>query len=864
MYTKSKKYRITRVAGAVLVAISSFALMNGCTPDPKPEAKSEAKPEAKSEAKPEAKPEAELEAKSAKKMPDLVLVEEGKSRASIVIPPKPSRMNQLAAEELQTYLRRISGAELPIVQAPATDGSVNIFVGESEFTRELGVSTEGLESDAFVMRTGDNWMALVGDDTDYQPRKMDALTIADRVRVREEWDRRTAPDFFVDPFGPHMDRELHTETGWWQGDRRGSLNAVYEFLRRQGVRWYMPGEIGEVVPPDATVVAAPVDEVVKPDFVLRHMASRWDLLSREDVLWQLRLGLNFGHDFYGGSNAHGLNNVTGRDEVKAAHPEYYAVWDGKVQTSFGPAGAQRLSSEELLQATVRFCRAAFDIYDEPAVEISMADNQGKSGLRSEHPDCVAQYTPERGRGIQSDYYWSFLKRVAEEISKTHPDKYIIGLAYQNQILPPLKIDKLPSNVIVCIARPDRFRLHQDSLQDRGPKISQKELREQWAEKVTSGKMYSWEYYLYSRPNRGEWVGVPIYFPSAISEDLRQMKSLSMAGEYLETTLNEKSTNPIHEGAVPWGERGTLYAPGYAHLNLYLTARLYWDADQDVEALLDEYCEKFFGPAAKPMREFIAYSEKNWSRMSPVNGEPEVRAQALQLLASAQKAATESPYRERVGFVADYVQPMAMAQKVAERDSPAGPQVVGKFQTSISKMQLDGELSENLWKRAREHSFGGDAKSGLPARTSFRVWFAEDHLFFGIRCENPQEMDYVALLLGSPGHSFYEIGINRDGSIVTVNHKEGARADWTAPVEAKVHEGDGYWSAEIKFPINTDEELMVDRANGVVGRMPAAFAPWVFDVIRRQGQGEDVHQTSFSGGVAAPPYDPKKFGELVVQ
>jgi hypothetical protein len=844
MKAGSEQSNIARLAGCMLVAISFLLLPSACSQDSGSKEKLEAGPVDQSTG--------------------LVLVERGEGRASIVIPPEPSRMNQLAAEELQTYLQRITGAELRIVTEPATDSSVNIFVGESELTRQLGISTEGLESDAFVMRTGDNWLALVGDDTDYQPRELDALTVKDRVRVWKEWDERTAPDFFDNPFGPHMDRKRHQETGWWQADRRGSLNGVYEFLRRQGVRWYMPGEIGEVVPQSATLVAAPVDEVVKPDFVLRHLPSRWDLVSRDEVLWQLRLGLNFGDEFYGTSNAHGLNNVTGRDEVKDAHPEFYAVWDGKVQTDFGKAGAQRLSSEELFQSTLRFCRAAFDIYDEPAVEISIADNLGKSRLRSEHPDCVAQYTLERGRSPLSDYYWSFLKRLAEEIYKTHPEKYIVGSAYQTYAEPPLNIDKLPPNVIVCIARADRFRMHQETgrAENMMPK---KELREQWAKKVTSGKMYSWEYYLYSRPNRGDWVGVPIYFPSAISVDLRQMKSLSMAGEFLETTHNESSDTPIHEGAVPWGEQGNLYAPGFAHLNIYLTARLYWDADQDVNAMLDEYSNKFFGPAAEPMREFIDYCEKNWARMSPASGEPAVRTHALELLTSAQELASGSPYRERVGFLVDYVQPMVMARQVSERESPSGPQVVGTYQTRIPpSMEIDGELSENFWVRSKEYSFGSDSKSGFAAPTFFRVWFAEDHFFLGVRCESPQEPDSVSFLLGSPSHSFYEIGINRDGTTVMVDHKPGARHDWTTPIQAGVHEGDGYWSAEIKLPIHSDVELMVQKANGVVGRMPAAFAPWVFDVIRRQGQGESARQNSFTGGVSELPYDPAKFGELVLQ
>jgi hypothetical protein len=50
----------------------------------------------------------------------------------------------------------------------------------------------------------------------------------------------------------------------------------------------------------------------------------------------------------------------------------------------------------------------------------------------------------------------------------------------------------------------------------------------------------------------------------------------------------------------------------------------------------------------------------------------------------------------------------------------------------------------------------------------------------------------------------------------------------------------------------------------VGRIPAAFAPWVFDVIRRQGEGEQARAISFSGGETEAPYDPAQFGEIVLR
>ena len=57
---------------------------------------------------------------------DPFLVENGVPRAEIVIAEDPARSTRLAARELQTYLKKISGAELQarIVKAMATPKSV--------------------------------------------------------------------------------------------------------------------------------------------------------------------------------------------------------------------------------------------------------------------------------------------------------------------------------------------------------------------------------------------------------------------------------------------------------------------------------------------------------------------------------------------------------------------------------------------------------------------------------------------------------------------------------------------------------------------------------------------------------------------
>ena len=78
----------------------------------------------------------------------------------------------------------------------------------------------------------------------------------------------------------------------WGYDERGSFNAVCGFLHALGVRWYMPGEFGEVVPTLKTIPLPKIDETVRPDFAhapLQLSASACMATTRR--MWAMRLGV---------------------------------------------------------------------------------------------------------------------------------------------------------------------------------------------------------------------------------------------------------------------------------------------------------------------------------------------------------------------------------------------------------------------------------------------------------------------------------------------------------------------------------------------------------------------------------------------
>jgi len=586
---------------------------------------------------------------------DTFLVESGKPRAEIIIAENASRMTQFAADELQSHVEKISGARLPILHAPDESVPTHVYVGQSHHTAKLGLSSDGLADGAYRLVSGANWLALIGDDRDFVPNELFAVSVQDRARARALFDEKTDGRWAMP--ADNMDREHHAETGWWQDDRRGSLNAVHAFLRYLGVRWFMPGELGEVVPRLDSIALPKVDALVKPDFALRQFnCDRWDLISKEEILWHFRLGLNWCGDCLGHGRRAGLSAVLTRDEMKRDHPDYYALWGGKRQVDYNGDGAPCLSSEGLFDEHVRYVRAMLDLYDEPMMDIALPDNIGKTGKMCECENCRAQYNLKRPAGGISDYMWSYMNRVATEVAKTHPNKKVFAYAYQGALLPPEKIDKLHPNLAVILATVWRHeRLHPEL--NPASKQNMDEIRRAWVEKVTSGILYNWEYYLFPRPLPDRPHGVPVYFPHGIAEDLRVLKSIpGMRGEFLEVTRNDPQTK-LPPSSQPWGSRGEVYAPGFTHLNLYVTSRFYWDTTQDVDALLADYYPKFYGPAAKPMQAFIEYSEQNWPRMTPETRDPAAIAEMQRLLAAARQAAGDSEFGRRIDQVMQYVHPL---------------------------------------------------------------------------------------------------------------------------------------------------------------------------------------------------------------
>lgn len=782
---------------------------------------------------------------------DQFLTVDGQPRAEIVIAENPARSTRLAAHELQTYVEKISGAHLPIVFRPSGQYPVKVYVGRSSFTDQLKVNAQGLHAGAYRIVSGDDWIVFIGDDSDFTPiepwaRNNDWIV---KGTTQKAWEQVAhapwgAPNLLMyknqlrlrgDLGLPAAATEAQKSAplNLWCYDERGSFNAVVGYLEQLGVRWYLPGELGEIVPRLATIPLPKIDQTVTPDFALRRFSFRFSANDgQETALWSMRLGMRDPFDI---QDAHGLDTMTNRDEIFAAHPNWFALYGGKRSYQSGNFNNHLCySNEELIQATADYVRTQFDHYKTEMVSVMPPD--GYTSM-CQCPLCEGKDSSERhSRGLLSDYVWGFVNRVAKEVGRTHPDKKILNCAYGIYTLPPLKIAKLEPNVVVSIVG------------GRGPltpkpdqQAQLRQLRADWAAK-TDNPIIIFENYPFI--DRGWYL--PAYMPHLLGETINATKGMSHGEDISLTTQNFDKVGL-----------------GFNHFMVYFTAKMYWGGPQrDADQIFREYCRLFYGPAEEPMRVFFTYCETHWQDMEKDKTKAD---RALQLFAAAQQAApAESVYSRRISLIDDFLK--GLRSKSVQLGKKRGPvpqlRLVGE---ATSPIKIDGKLDEESWVKAplastvrlselqtgRAPIFGTTVKS---------AWRGND-LYFGIRCEeHPGEKlnigarkqddsaiwfgDVVELLLETESRSYYQVAINPAATIADLDRSAARDAwfSWDSQAEVATQVADDQWTIEIRIPVTQDEN---DPLHQVIGRKPDTSLPWHINVCRQRVRGQVQELSAYS-------------------
>lgn len=670
---------------------------------------------------------------------ELTLARDGRPASSIVVAENSTRAAHLAAFELQHHVELITGARLPIVGTRAEPKGARILVGGSDVTRQLGFDNEDFEHQEYLMKFLPDTLILMGrDEQDRGNVKYDYMN--------DRWAASTWPGIY---------------------DEQGTMYAVYDFLEKHcGVRWINPSEVGTITPqsPDLTVRGS---ELRRRPFMLYRggraagMFSRYQeggglwargteeaetyadaayakirrkypedeglyrsAVSARNQLFQHRMKAGgdkrlCNHSFY-----HYYERFLYKDHenFEEYHPEYFAKgYDGKPPQMC-------YSSQAVVDQVVTDARNYFD-HGGHQKRMAMIGTPGytwgedyyavapmDAGSFCRGDECSEQYELDRDRsGHHSTYWFRFVNRVARELKKTHPDKFISTLAYGSYEGLPRDVE-LEDNVAVhfCVSH------------NRNPGTAPKQLEAQmdrlrrWREAELEVPMYLWLYHTF--PTEIARNGGFKCFPGFFAHELgRQFK-----------TFHELDV----EGIFHCGFNG--------EVENYVSYKLMDDPTLEVDTLLDDYFSAY-GDAAGAMRAFYELGESRYTAPSlipegdrPLNGHQNVRiawkyqgnSEAMKKLGALMKEARE----KADGKAAKLVELWEKAVWTYMREGRA--RYVERSQAPIPSLTAprvpaaQGDPDQVAWETAVDvgdkwYQRGGDK----PSKRTFRGRMAHDGEYF---------------------------------------------------------------------------------------------------------------------------------------
>jgi len=376
----------------------------------------------------------------------------------------------------------------------------------------------------------------------------------------------------------------------------GSVFGVYELLERYfDVRWFMPGDLGEHVPKRDVLEIGKINLVFKPSFRVRWVGDgEWPLRQRMNAYVKAgdrNVGINWKWHF------HTFIKLIPPEKYYAEHPEYFAMVKGKRTVTDSKTHGNQLctSNPAVIREVVKNLIATLDA--EPEIEIiTLSPNDG--GGFCECEKCTALDEPGR------DWFAKYSRRlaifnneVAKPVKQKHPNVLIKVGAYAMYARPPLDKDYRPESnlffqlchLYFCHNHPLSSTACKEGVTYKPSKEFQpnqefRKILDQW--RKLSPHLFIYEYYSIGGMAR---ANLPWPLVHTIRSDIPYYRKCGVEGFY--TQLSD----------TLWHRLG---------LNYYLAAKLCWNADLNVDALLDDYFRKFYGLAAVPMRDYFMAMEQS--------------------------------------------------------------------------------------------------------------------------------------------------------------------------------------------------------------------------------------------------------------
>ena len=611
----------------------------------------------------------------------LTLAVDGQATSVIVVPARPSRAALEGARLLADYCARMSRGRFQVMRetelpaATVVEGRIEgapaatvVLVGESALAAKLGATSAGLGPGGILIRTGPNAVVLLGPD-DKTPS---------------------------DPWG--------------------SRYAVTIFLEEAlGCRYLWPGELGQVVPRNATIRIPATDTRFTPALRQRRIRSvayqpriqaGLDKLGipKEDYL---NSPISKTDDWFVWHKLGGTLNVRGGDgtllppetwtRFQKDHPEWFAMQvDGSREQAPGERRPRLcVSNPQLIAAIVQakleelkkspgLGSVSLDVHDGGHTGFCMCPACKRLDPPEGPVTKVWTYDHAKKRLYWYDYVSlsdrmaTFYNAVATGVAAEYPDVLFGASAYSSYAAPPLKV-KLHPNIMVRFVG---VYYHNEALRQRGLADWQA-----WQEMASK---------LYFRPNLmggGRREGTPMVYVHKLAQDFRYLAHHGMLGTDFDSCFHN------------WATQGLIY---------YVCAKLHWNPDLDVDMLVDDYCRAGFGAAASDVKAYLMKVEALTDKMAAKELDftapytPEAMTELRARLDAAAKAARgDDAAARRVAFLRcglDFTAFQAEAYRALEQSKKAklskgalqeAQQLLARRWRLMRKMFTDEPLAVNV-------------------------------------------------------------------------------------------------------------------------------------------------------------------------
>jgi len=429
----------------------------------------------------------------------------------------------------------------------------------------------------------------------------------------------------------------------------GTANAVYSFAQEVlGVRWLWPGELGEDIIASKTIRVPAQSVRFTPIFLERRLfhgnipalVQPWNVRQR---LAYDSLQTPAGHDF-----------KDWWEKYSKTHPEYFALQPDGTRSGFpnphyakvceGEPGVARQWLENVAEQLERNpTQRTFNAQQNDGADSGICVDPRSKAM--DEPDAPLQRYAWKDKTAtdvaMSDRMVRFANKLGELLEKRFPDEdlKVVNMAYGPSKPAPMKA--VPRDNVV-ISYVGQFPTSGDKWREM-----EKAQYAAWA-KTAPFMVFRPNLFYYS----GGWHGLPVITPHLVAEDFRFLADHSCRGITVDGTPNH------------FGTQGLQY---------YVMAQLIWNPYQDVDALVDDFCLRGFGPAASEIRAYYDLMEQaqlavlnhpEWfpgmrttrdplsEAILPGAYSPELLAKADEKLARAAKALEKAPevYRQRLDFL----------------------------------------------------------------------------------------------------------------------------------------------------------------------------------------------------------------------